>query len=58
MPLTATTRTCAFLPDGLMQDRTRVRVYEAKERVQVSELPLQQMIDEGYRAWRYRGMHQ
>lgn len=38
-------------------DRKRVRIYEAKERVQVSELPLQQMIDEGYRAWRYRGMH-
>ncbi|HEX5176007.1 MAG TPA: hypothetical protein VFV83_03205 [Chthoniobacteraceae bacterium] len=35
---------------------TRVRVYEAKARVQVSDIPLQSLIGEGYSAWRYRGM--
>ena len=36
--------------------RTRVRVYEAKARVQLSELPVHSMMAEGYSAWRYRGM--
>jgi hypothetical protein len=36
--------------------RTRVRVYEAKARVQLNELELRPMIDAGYSAWRYRGL--
>jgi hypothetical protein len=35
---------------------TRVRIYEASAKVQSQELPLQPMLDEGYTAWRYRGM--
>lgn len=38
--------------------RTRVRVYEAKARVQMSEIALQSIIAEGYSAWRYRGMRE
>ena len=37
-------------------ERTKVRVYEAKARVQISELPLEQVINGGYSIWRYRGM--
>ena len=35
---------------------TRVRVYEASAKVQVTEHVLQQMIEQSYTAWRYRGM--
>ncbi len=36
--------------------RTTAHVYEAKARVVRRDIPLQQMLDEGYSAWRYRGM--
>ena len=36
--------------------RANVRVYEASARVICHDLPLQPMLDEGYSAWRYRGM--
>jgi hypothetical protein len=39
-------------------ERTRVRVYEAKARVQMSDIPLQTLMAEGYSAWRYRGMRE
>jgi hypothetical protein len=39
-------------------ERTRVRIYEAKARVQMSEIPLQSILAEGYSAWRYRGMRE
>ena len=35
---------------------TTVRVYEASARVIRHDLPLQPMLDQGYSAWRYRGM--
>ena len=35
---------------------TTVRVYEASARVVCHDLPLQPMLDEGFSAWRYRGM--
>ena len=37
-------------------ERTTARVYEAKARVQISEVPVQQILAEGYSMWRYRGM--
>ena len=35
---------------------TTVRVYEASARVIRHDLPLQPMLDQGYSAWRYRGL--
>ena len=35
---------------------TTVRVYEASARVIRHNIPLQPMLDQGYSAWRYRGM--
>ncbi len=35
---------------------SRVRIYEASDKVKSQELPLKPMLEEGYTAWRYRGM--
>jgi hypothetical protein len=37
-------------------ERTSVSIYEASARVLRRDLPLQPMIEEGYSAWRYRGL--
>lgn len=37
-------------------ERQVARVYEAQERVKINDIPLQQMVEDGYSAWRYRGI--
>jgi hypothetical protein len=49
-------------PEAPPRDPRRIRVYEAGgaggPKVQMSELPLQDLLDRGFSAWRYRGMRE
>ena len=46
-----------FLFAGWADDaHTAVRVYEASARVVCHDIPLQPLLDQGFSAWRYRGM--